>query len=142
MTTDQDYLRLLSIFHYVVGGMAGLCGCFPIIHLAVGIGIASGAFNTPGTPGPPPEFGWLFAALAAAAMLLSWTLAIGLVVAGWMLQQRRGYLFCLVMAGFACLFQPFGIILGVFTIIVLVRPGVKALFERNRPEWGGLAESP
>src|SRR5438034_237975 len=49
------------------------------------------------------------------------------------LRDRRGYLFCLVMAGIACLFQPFGMILGVFTFIVLLRPSVKTLFGRAAP---------
>lgn len=30
---DLEHLRLLSIFHYVVGGLIALFACFPIIHL-------------------------------------------------------------------------------------------------------------
>jgi hypothetical protein len=37
------------------------------------------------------------------------------------------------MAAIACLFMPLGTILGVFTIIVLIRPNVKALFEQSAP---------
>jgi hypothetical protein len=37
------------------------------------------------------------------------------------------------MAGVACLFMPFGTVLGIFTIIVLVRPQVKALFDTMAP---------
>jgi hypothetical protein len=32
------------------------------------------------------------------------------------------------MAGFACLFMPFGTLLGVFTIIVLQRDSVRRLY--------------
>jgi hypothetical protein len=32
MSEDEQYLRLLSIFHYVVGGIAALFACFPIFH--------------------------------------------------------------------------------------------------------------
>ncbi len=39
-------------------------------------------------------------------------------------------MFCLVMACVACLFMPFGTVLGVFTIIVLARPSVQTLFSR------------
>ena len=32
------------------------------------------------------------------------------------------------MAAISCAFMPFGTVLGVFTLIVLLRPGVKELF--------------
>jgi hypothetical protein len=32
------------------------------------------------------------------------------------------------MAGLACMFMPFGTVLGVFTIIVLVKENVKGMF--------------
>ena len=32
------------------------------------------------------------------------------------------------MAGIECMFTPFGTVLGVFTIIVLMRPEVKTMF--------------
>ena len=41
--------------------------------------------------------------------------------------QRR-YLLCMIVAGLACLFTPIGTILGVFTLVVLLRPQVKAAF--------------
>jgi hypothetical protein len=34
------------------------------------------------------------------------------------------------MAGIACVFMPFGTVLGVFTIIVLMRDSVRRLFGR------------
>jgi hypothetical protein len=37
-------------------------------------------------------------------------------------------MFCLVMAGIACIFMPFGTALGVLTIIVLMRDSVRELF--------------
>ena len=38
---DTEHLKLLSIFHYVVGGMAVLFACFPIIHLVIGLFLAA-----------------------------------------------------------------------------------------------------
>lgn len=37
MTPNQDeqYLQILSIFHFVVGGLTALFACFPIFHLAI-----------------------------------------------------------------------------------------------------------
>jgi hypothetical protein len=39
---DKQQLKLLSIFHYVVGGMAALIARIPIIQLTIGIGMLSG----------------------------------------------------------------------------------------------------
>jgi hypothetical protein len=84
--------------------------------------------------GPPPAlFGWFFMIFAGTWMVLAWSLAVCLVVAGRSLAQRKRYLFCLVTAGVtAAMCMPFGTVLGVFTIIVLVRPAVKAAFEADR----------
>ena len=37
MQQDEEHLKLLSIFHYVVGGLAALFACFPIFHLIIGV---------------------------------------------------------------------------------------------------------
>lgn len=42
-------------------------------------------------------------------------------------------MYCLVMAGIECMFMPFGTVLGVFTIIVLMRESVQKLFAANEP---------
>jgi len=54
--------------------------------------------------------------------------AICILITGRSLSRRKCYSFALVMACVECLFIPFGTILGVFTIIVLLRESVKALF--------------
>jgi hypothetical protein len=231
MTNDAEHLRLLSIFHYVVGGLSALCACFPFIHLAIGIGIVSGAFNElrKGSPGydlrlmstvndvngiptegknliivaavnrvlhfrifdgdgkvvvdtdekrlteqarpiedlrkqleslwpphvlttsergrlitavtsivgqtssPPPEFiGWFFIVLATTFIIFGWIYAICMLAAGRLLWRRRGYTFCLAMAGLSCANMPLGTCLGVFTLVVLLRPSVKVLFEGEK----------
>jgi hypothetical protein len=133
--TDRDHLRVLSICHYVLGGLCVLCGMFPIIHLVVGIVLVTEPPGAAQQDGPPPEFiGWLFIGIAAFMILCYWALAVALMTVGWCLGRRKGRTFCLVVAGVACLFQPLGTVLGVFTIIVLLRPGVRAAFESPDPE--------
>jgi hypothetical protein len=56
-----------------------------------------------------------------------------ILTAGRFLARRKHHLFCLVVAGVECLFFPFGTVLGVFTIIVLMRPSVQQAFEANGP---------
>ena len=46
MDQDLEHIRLLSVFHYVVGGIAALFSCFPFIHLAVGIALLNGAMQS------------------------------------------------------------------------------------------------
>jgi hypothetical protein len=42
---DAEYLKLLTIFHYVVAGMMALWGSFPIIHFLVGLALLFGNFE-------------------------------------------------------------------------------------------------
>jgi hypothetical protein len=140
--SDAEHLRLLSIFHYVVAGLAAVFGSFPIIHLVMGLLIVQGAFEKPGQPDFPRAFGWVFVGFAGAMILMFWTLAVLLAVAGRQLSRRRGYTFCLVTAAIACAFLPFGTVLGVFTIIVLMRPSVKRLFGRaDDVPWAGAPDA-
>jgi hypothetical protein len=126
---DEEHLRLLVIFHYVCAGLAAFFACIPIIHLVIGLlMLLRPQIFGPGKEQPPQFVGLLLVLIASALIIAGWTFAGCLAWAGRCLGQRRHYLFCLIMAGVACLFMPFGVVLGVFSIIVLVRPSVKTLF--------------
>ena len=127
---DQEHLRLLAIFHYVVAGLTTLFACLPLIHLVVGIlAIVTPESMTDKSGNvPPPFFGWMFAIIGGMMIFLGWAFAISLFCAGRFLARRKHYLFCFVIACLNCLFVPLGTALGVFAIIVLLRPSVKELF--------------
>ncbi|MGL6289634.1 MAG: hypothetical protein ACRC2H_02990 [Silanimonas sp.] len=132
-TTQQ--LELLAIFHYILAGITALFALFPILHLAIGLWMVSGGFpeeaSKPGQPPMDPKmFGWLFVGIASALIALGMTLAALLAIAGRRLKQRRSHTFCLVVAGVSCMNMPLGTVLGVFTLVVLTRPGVREAFER------------
>ena len=80
MNQDEEHLKLLSIFHYVVAGLAGLFACFPIIHLAIGLAfiLAPHKFEGKGEA-PPVWFGWLFVIVASVFITLGWIFAGALV---------------------------------------------------------------
>jgi len=124
MNKEEEHLKLLSIFHYVVGGIAGFFACIPVIHLIMGIAMLTGSFRG----GPPVFFGLLFVMMSLTFITLGWTLAICLIVSGRRLARRKCYKFCFAIACISCAFMPYGTVLGVFTIIVLMRPSVKELF--------------
>ena len=127
---DLEHIRLLSIFHYVVGGLIALFACFPIIHLVIGITFLTTDFpQQPGEPEFPTKlFGLMFTIIPLFFIFAGWTLAIFVIIAGRKLSDFKSYTFCFVVAAILCVFMPFGTILGVFTIIVLMRDSVKSLF--------------
>jgi hypothetical protein len=132
MNQDNEHLRLLAIFHYVVAGLAALFSFFPLLYTTVGAIFIFAARH--GTPKPgeelPPEFlGWVFVVLGLLLFLLGVAMAICILIAGRCLSRHKHYTFVMVMACIECLFIPFGTILGVFTIIALSRDSVKAFFE-------------
>ncbi len=133
LATDLQHLKLLSIFHYILGGLVGLMSCIPIIHVSLGIMMitAPNQFTGGQGPPPPPAIGWLFALIGSGVMIVGWTLAILMILAGRFLSQRRHYLYCMIVAALACTHTPLGTVLGIFTIFVLVRPSVKELFQTN-----------
>lgn len=66
-------------------------------------------------------------------ILCGWTLAGLVIAAGRKLQRRVSRTFCLVVAGVECVMMPLGTVLGVFTIVVLMKDSVQKLFAANQP---------
>jgi hypothetical protein len=136
MTEDDTHLNSLAIAHYVVGGMMVLFACFPLIHMFVGLSILTnmGGMHevlNANENAPPPAFGWLFFIMGLLFFLFAQAISISVIVSGRFLKQRKNYLFSFILACLACAAFPFGTILGIFTIIVLSRPSVKAIYGRG-----------
>jgi hypothetical protein len=129
---DLDHLQILGLFHYVVAGLTFLFGLFPIFHLAIGLGM----FFAPGEffgEAPPSEFpfrlfGLFFTLIPATMMAGAFAMSGALVVAGRRLRAHTHHMFCQVVGAVSCVFFPFGTVLGVFSLLVLQRPGVKMVF--------------
>lgn len=132
MTKDQEQLKLLAVFHYVVSGLTALCSLFPIFHLVFGLLFILAPENFEGRgEAPPPFIGWFFVIFAATFIIMGLIFASFILAAGRSLAKRKNHTFCLIVAGFECLFMPLGTVLGVFTIIVLMRESVKEMFAEN-----------
>lgn len=131
MNQDLRYLKTLSIFYYVVGAFVAFFSCFALIYLVMGV-VFVAAPPRGGSP-PPPGLGWFFIILSTLAILLGWSWAAAIMLAGWFLGRCKHYLYCLVIGCSTLLFHPLGTVLGVFTIILLIRPTVKQLFGTGIP---------
>ena len=134
MNQDQEHLRLLSIFYYVCAGLAAFGACFWALIFVIGI---VSVFN-PEALGPrndkPDDISDLTLAIMAVCLTLLSALCATLnVIVGTSLSQRKRYTLCLVVAGFSCALFPFGTALGIFSLIVLTRSSVKALFDQVTP---------
>jgi hypothetical protein len=128
VSQDTEQLEILAIFHYILAAMAALVSFFPLLQLLMGLGMIAGRF---GERHPDPfslMMGWFFALFASVAIACGFGMAIALGMAGRYLRRHERYTFCLVVACVACLFLPFGTILGVVTLLVLLRPSIKQLF--------------
>jgi len=121
-----EHLRLLSIFHYVVAGLIALASLVPGLQLVFGLLMASGSL-APEDEGSRVA-GFCLSGCAFFFLVLGLAFAALIALAGRSLAERRRYTFCLVVATLLCLFVPFGTVLGVLTIVVLVQWPVKALF--------------
>jgi len=130
MTQNEQHLNLLAIFHHVVGGLTALFSCMFLLHVAMGIAMLCGAFD--GKDTPPKFFAWFFILFPSVFILAGWTLSGFIIAAGRKLKHRASYTFCLVIAGLECILMPLGTVLGVFTIIVLMKDSVKQLFTANQ----------
>lgn len=130
MNQDESHLNGLTIGHYVVGGLAALFACLPLIHMFIGLAVLFGGEGMMDDRGnPAPEwFGWLFFLIGLVAFLIGQVIAVSIILSGRFLKQRKHYWFSFVLACIACAFMPFGTVLGIFTILVLSRDSVKTLY--------------
>src|SRR5664279_647654 len=108
MKQDEEHLKLLSIFHYILAGMAGLFALFPILHLIMGLIVICTASGYTGNGPSPAIIGWIFVMFALLFISLGLTMAVLILTTGRFLAQRKHYQFCFVMACIECIFMPFG----------------------------------
>ena len=130
MNDDLRHLRLLSIFHYVAGGLTYLFSLLPMIHVVIGWLFIVSPERMIGQRGdaPPPFFGWIFFVMGLFFVLLGFAFATTIIISGRKLSKLKNYWYSFVIACIECLLVPFGTVLGVFTIVILSKESVKKLY--------------
>ena len=88
MSKDTQHLDLLAIFHYVVAGLTALGSLIPLIHLTIGIGMASGRFAQEDPLAR--EIGLVFIFIASVLIVMGLTFAVFVVLAGRNLRENPG----------------------------------------------------
>ncbi|HWA85360.1 MAG TPA: hypothetical protein VG710_03995 [Opitutus sp.] len=123
---DADHLKLLSVFHFVFAALALVGLGFLFLHWFMMHTFLENPDmwkNQKGAP-PPREF---FAVFKWFYLFFGTMIVGGGVLnalSGWFIRRRRARIFSLVVAGLDCLMMPLGPVLGVFTLIVLLRDSV------------------
>jgi hypothetical protein len=133
---DNEHIRLLSIFYYVLGAMAALWAFIPLIYVVIGMlfGVGFAANANDKDAAPLAFMGILFVVMGLCAFVLCAAFAALKIYTGYCLAHRKNRVFCYIVAALSCLSMPFGTILGIFTFIVLARPTVAAQFQRTTAE--------
>jgi hypothetical protein len=132
---DLEHLKILSILFYVLAGLTLFPIIFGLFYAVMGLFFGAAAVSASGEA-PAALFGGIFVIFGGIFVLVFATLGFLIFKAGRNLSKREGYTFAFVIACVICLWIPLGTILGVFTIIVLTRDSVKALFNgENYPQY-------
>ncbi len=127
---DEEHLKLLAIFYYILGALTALAGLMPLIHVAIGLGLAT----LPGIDDPDGQaatrfIGVMFAVLGIVMFFIAQGLAAIKFLCGYWLQRRRNRTGCIVISAIICIGFPLSTVLGVMTIVVLLRDSVREMFE-------------
>jgi hypothetical protein len=127
---DGEHVQLLSIFHFVVGGLSAAAIAFLCLHFLFFYFVFMNPEMWQGQKElPPREFFHVFIWFYVFMGVMFAAGAVVNVLSGLFMQRRTHRTFSLVVAGLDCLQMPFGTILGVFTIVVLTRDSVRASYE-------------
>jgi hypothetical protein len=131
---DAQHLTALSICTFVYAGLVAMMGLFGLIYVVMGIVMATSM--PPGPAGGPPAaaIGGIFAVFGGIFTLVGLAMAVVLVMSGLALRKRQRRNLSFVVACLICINIPFGTLLGVFTLIVLSRASVKALYDQRADE--------
>ncbi len=128
---DAHNLDLLAIFHFVYAGLLGFGGLFFGLYIVFGVVMATSVAASGGSSGDAAAVGSIFAVVGFVALARFWTTAAFLVWSGVSLRKRRRRTLSFVMACLTCISVPLGTTLGVFTLVVLSKPSVKWLYDRE-----------
>jgi hypothetical protein len=137
---SNEQIRILCIFHYVVGSLYALFGCMGFFHLFIGLSFMLNPHGMLGSQGihtspsdlPPPWFGVIFALVGGSIILFGWLLGLLTILSGRFISRRVHYTYSIVIGAINCVMFPFGTALGVFDIILLSKDEMKKQYRTEQ----------
>ena len=134
-STNNEHLNWLSISYFVFGGLSLMVALIMLIYTIVFGAILSSPGIRQEMDATEPVVGYVFGIISIVFLVIFiFVLAIGIlqIIAGFRIRQKRNRIFNIVIGILALPSFPLGTALGVFTIIVLSRPSVIAMFQHEQ----------
>jgi hypothetical protein len=129
---DEEHLRLLTIGHYIAGGLYIAFASMFVFHLIFLVFLSANpdVFTPPGKQVQPMPENVIYAMTVAVGFFvaLGWTIGGLTIYAGRCIRNRAHRTFTIVMAAVNLLLIPIGTILGVFTLMVVTRESVRRMY--------------
>ena len=134
---DNEHLKLLSIFHYISGGITVAFSLFFIMYFffisfLIRMVTTMDDYDTYNEV-PPQVFKIIFLVFGLIGFF---ALLYGIlqIVSGYFMKKRSNRIFSFVIGIISMLSIPWGTILGIMTVIVLSRESVKEQYDLNRSQ--------
>ncbi len=127
---DEEHLKLLVLFHRIYGiiviifSLLGI-GYFFILELIFSYSKDySGFTNSNNVQAPTAEIMNIFVIIIIAAILIGLTIGVVNLLSAQYIKRRKLRIFSIVVACIDCISFPLGTILGVLTLVVLLRNSI------------------
>ncbi|MBV8173281.1 MAG: hypothetical protein JO077_17395 [Verrucomicrobia bacterium] len=148
MEKDVEHLKLLGIFHYIWGGLS-LVGALFIgaYFLVIGFVLMNNPSSSASSEdsGSASVAGGILIGVGVVLFLIFIVYGVLTLMAGGKYRKHQGgYWFCFTLAIVTLILGGIpGIVLGIFSLVVLGRESVKALFRgQSLPGVGAVATPP
>jgi hypothetical protein len=127
---DNEHLNLLSLFHYISGGITiAFALFFGLYFIFIFYIVSLAKFQDEVSPqlneAMPEAFFSILLTIFVIIFILGVLFGIGQIVSGRLFKRRHMRWFSLTIGIINLLNFPYGTILGIFTIIVIERESVK-----------------
>lgn len=132
---DGEHLDLLGLFHYITGGLCvAFSGIFVFQYTVMRFIFSLPEFQQQmaAEAAHAEAFFGFFMALLGFLLVVSIAYGVLLIVSGRFLRARRHRLFSFLVAIPILIMIPWGTMLGVFTMVVLERASVRALYRETQ----------
>lgn len=132
MENTNNNLSTFSILYLVKGILTLSISLFFVFYVFIGFVIGNSDDWIHKTDSLPINPAIIIIAIGAIGLIISIAMGILTLLVSKYLREVRNYNFIFVMAIINCLTGILGILLGIFTIIELMKPEVKQLFFKEQ----------